>query len=288
LVTSANQVLTVSDGAVDQARNAVLVLTTSGAVTTNFNVFAPPVNKTYIVVNNGSYNATIYCSTVQGGTTPKGTGVTVAAGTTGQMWTNGTNFYVVNTIPLPASQGGTGATTLTANNVLLGNGVSPVNFVAPGTNGNVLTSNGTTWASTALPPAPTPLVPAGTLMLFQQTSAPTGWTKQTTHNNKALRVVSGTAGTGGTVNFTTAFASQAVSGTVGNTTLTVPQMPSHAHDWYIGGGSGGGTGCGQTVVGGCPTPTSSTGGGGAHNHTFTGTAIDLAVQYVDLIIASKD
>jgi hypothetical protein len=45
--------------------------------------------------------------------------------------------------------GGTGAATLTANNVLLGNGTSAVQFVAPSTNGNVLTSNGTTWTSTA-------------------------------------------------------------------------------------------------------------------------------------------
>ena len=50
---------------------------------------------------------------------------------------------------LPVANGGTGATTLTANNVLLGNGGSAVQFVAPGTNGNVLTSNGTTWSSTA-------------------------------------------------------------------------------------------------------------------------------------------
>jgi hypothetical protein len=50
---------------------------------------------------------------------------------------------------LPVANGGTGATTLTANNVLLGNGTSAVQVVAPGTNGNVLTSNGTTWASTA-------------------------------------------------------------------------------------------------------------------------------------------
>ena len=48
---------------------------------------------------------------------------------------------------LPVSNGGTGATTLTANNVILGNGGSAVQFVAPGTNGNVLTSNGSTWAS---------------------------------------------------------------------------------------------------------------------------------------------
>ena len=53
---------------------------------------------------------------------------------------------------LPVANGGTGAATLTANNVVLGNGTSAVQFVAPGTAGNVLTSNGTTWSSTA--PAP--------------------------------------------------------------------------------------------------------------------------------------
>ena len=49
---------------------------------------------------------------------------------------------------LGVAQGGTGATTLTANNVILGNGTSAVQFVAPGSSGNVLTSNGTTWQST--------------------------------------------------------------------------------------------------------------------------------------------
>jgi hypothetical protein len=47
------------------------------------------------------------------------------------------------------ANGGTGATTLTANNVILGNGTTAVQFVAPGSNGNVLTSNGTTWTSAA-------------------------------------------------------------------------------------------------------------------------------------------
>lgn len=52
---------------------------------------------------------------------------------------------------LPVTNGGTGATTLTANNVILGNGTSAVQLVAPGTSGNVLTSNGTTWTSAAGP-----------------------------------------------------------------------------------------------------------------------------------------
>lgn len=48
---------------------------------------------------------------------------------------------------LPVSNGGTGATTLMLNGVLLGNGTSPLQAIAPGTAGNVLTSNGTSWAS---------------------------------------------------------------------------------------------------------------------------------------------
>jgi hypothetical protein len=53
---------------------------------------------------------------------------------------------------LAVGSGGTGATSLTANNVILGNGTSAVQVVAPSTAGNVLTSDGTTWQSTA--PAP--------------------------------------------------------------------------------------------------------------------------------------
>jgi len=51
---------------------------------------------------------------------------------------------------LPIANGGTGAATLTANNVLLGNGTSALQAIAPGTSGNVLASNGTTWASSAI------------------------------------------------------------------------------------------------------------------------------------------
>jgi hypothetical protein len=63
--------------------------------------------------------------------------------------TTGTAANVTGTVAV--GNGGTGATTLAANNVLLGNGTSAVQTVAPGANGNVLTSNGTTWSSSALP-----------------------------------------------------------------------------------------------------------------------------------------
>jgi hypothetical protein len=57
---------------------------------------------------------------------------------TSGVW-NGTTIAVAN--------GGTGATTLSANGILIGNGTSAVTTVAPSTNGNVLTSNGTSWIS---------------------------------------------------------------------------------------------------------------------------------------------
>lgn len=60
-----------------------------------------------------------------------------------------TNPYVPGGTDVPVADGGTGSSSLAANNVLLGNGTSALQVVAPGTSGNVLTSNGTTWQSTA-------------------------------------------------------------------------------------------------------------------------------------------
>jgi len=155
---------------------------------------------------------------------------------------------------------------------------------------------------------PIGVFPSGTALLFQQTTAPTGWTKSTTHDNKALRVVSGSVTTGGSVAFTTAFASQAVAGSVGTsgaTTLSTAQIPSHSHTApavVLWGAAVTGTPnlfCGTTTLANSGTPTSTyygpntgaAGGGGSHDHsggTFTGTAINLAVQYVDVIIATKN
>jgi hypothetical protein len=151
--------------------------------------------------------------------------------------------------------------------------------------------------------------PSGTVMLFAQTAAPTGWTKSTTHNDKALRVVSGSASSGGSVAFTTAFASQAVSGTVGGTTLTTAQIPAHSHSvtdpghshstvWNIYSDQGyapgirEGSGVFKSSISTNSATTGisiqNTGGGSSHDHTFTGTAINLAVSYVDVILATKD
>jgi len=63
----------------------------------------------------------------------------------GSVW----NRLLDDVTDVTVAQGGTGLSTLTANNVILGNGTSSPLFVAPSTSGNVLTSNGTTWQSTA-------------------------------------------------------------------------------------------------------------------------------------------
>lgn len=241
------------------------------------------------------------------GTLPVANGGTGAVTLTGVVKGNGTSAFTASSVnltsevtgTLPVANGGTGATTLTANNVILGNGTSAPLFVAPGSSGNVLTSNGTTWTSAAVGGG----FDSGTVMLFAQTTAPTGWTKDTTnYNNSGLRIVTGTASTGGSVDFTTAFASQTPSGTVsvsgsaGNTTLSVPTIPSHNHtidannNPYAGGAR---FSVGQNAI--PAKSTNNTGGGGAHSHplsissaTFSGNAINLAVKYVDVIRATKN
>ena len=81
--------------------------------------------------------------------TLSGTALPVANGGTGTTSTTFVNLTTNVTDTLPVGNGGTGTTALTTNNVILGNGTSAPLFVAPGTTGNVLTSNGTTWQSTA-------------------------------------------------------------------------------------------------------------------------------------------
>jgi hypothetical protein len=216
--------------------------------------------------------------------------------------TTGTASNVTGTVAI--ANGGTGQTTQTAafdalspattkGDLIVHNGTNDVRLPV-GTNDFVLTADstqasGVKWAAGG---GGGSSFPAGTAMLFVQTSAPTGWTKSTTHNNKALRVVSGTASSGGTVAFTTAFASQTPAGTVGSTTLSTNEIPSHAHRYKQTGNSNSSltfTRLGQTsAFNNTNDLIEATGGGGSHNHTFTGTAIDLAVQYVDVIIATKD
>lgn len=146
----------------------------------------------------------------------------------------------------------------------------------------------------------------GTPMLFAQTAAPTGWTKQTAvdYNDKALRVVSGTVTGGGSNAFSSVFTSRSVSGSVSNTSLSLSQIPSHMH-WVqansfagqlhieVGGGGGDGTNYAHTDYFQDASAEDTefgwwSGSNSAHGHSFSGTAINFNVQYVDVIYATKD
>jgi len=109
---------------------------------------------TGITITNGSGTITIDAD--NNGTV---TSVDASGGTTGLTFTGGpitTSGTLTLSGTLAVSNGGTGASSLTANNVILGNGTSAVQEVAPGTSGNVLTSDGTTWVSqTPAPSGPT-------------------------------------------------------------------------------------------------------------------------------------
>lgn len=77
------------------------------------------------------------------------------------------------TLPVSVANGGTGVASLSANHVLLGNGTSAVQLVAPGTSGNVLTSDGTTWQSAA--PSAASGIPTGSVTDYVGSTAPSGW-----------------------------------------------------------------------------------------------------------------
>lgn len=121
--------------------------------------------------------------------------------------------------------------------------------------------------------------PSGTKMLFVQTSAPTGWTKDTDENDKALRIVSGTPSTGGGTAFSSVFGS---GKNTGSTALTLSHLPSSQQYPKQSGYTN------QTVNNGIPwfaiAPSDMDQGGGAgHTHSLS-----LNLQYVDVIKATKD
>jgi hypothetical protein len=155
--------------------------------------------------------------------------------------------------------------------------------------------------------------PPGTTTVFGQASAPVGWTKSTTYDNYALRLVAGTGGgTGGQNAFTSAFASYTpagnvtlnnvtVIGTISGSSLSIAQNASHTHQYKKPCGSGSsciGPGPAGIPVG-CDTPTDQSGQNQQHTHNFSqgtvqaqgafvGTATSqFIVKYFDLILCVK-
>lgn len=146
--------------------------------------------------------------------------------------------------------------------------------------------------------------PTGTLAIFGSTAAPTGWTKSVTHNDKTLRVVSGAASTGGSVAFSTVHASKSIAASIGATSIDSSTMGSHGHDVVFSssnatlivqgprGGDGAYYGWTDDVNDSGndarAARMTANGSGGTHGHTFSGTAVDFSVGYIDMIIATRN
>jgi len=106
------------------------------------------------VTSQATNDVIVATSSTQLGRTPNisvaqgGTGVNTLA--SGAVLIGAGTSDVTTAANISVAQGGTGVASLTANSLLLGAGTSDVTFAAPGTSGNVLTSNGTVWASAAV------------------------------------------------------------------------------------------------------------------------------------------
>jgi hypothetical protein len=103
-------------------------------------------NNTTATFNNATISDAVWNGTVIA-PTYGGTGLSSFGAANYALYSSSTSALTAGTLPVAA--GGTGSPNLSANHVLLGNNTSALQVVAPGANGNVLTSNGTTWQSTA-------------------------------------------------------------------------------------------------------------------------------------------
>jgi hypothetical protein len=147
--------------------------------------------------------------------------------------------------------------------------------------------------------ATTLAAPSGTLMLFQQTSAPTGWSKSATYDDYMVRVVTGTASSGGSTAFSSVLTSR---------TITSSNLPSHTHTfsdtdractltgstsfiWDISDSTSATACCGKTVYANASNDNANVVAtidiSGTTGSNGSSTAMDFAVTYVDTIIATK-
>lgn len=143
------------------------------------------------------------------------------------------------------------------------------------------------------------MFPVGTRMTFQQTTPPTGWTKETstTYTDAAVRLSVGTVTTGGSRIFSSTFTSRTPTGSIGAITLSTGNLPSHTVDLSTK------TKTGAAFVAGAQTyemlsgtndfntstteTSNSVGSGTSFTPTFTGDAMDFAVKFVDFTIGQK-
>jgi hypothetical protein len=163
---------------------------------------------------------------------------------------------------------------------------------AVGTNGYALiadssSTNGVKWAA---------LIEVGTVALFYQAAAPTGWTVSNADNNKAIRIVSGSSGDGGSAGGTTAFTSVFTSRTITQANLPSYTLPNTLNlsgtETLITRNFSDNTGVaptggGQNIVNSVSYSTTNLDIAGSVTSGGSGTAMDFAVQYISVVKAAK-
>jgi hypothetical protein len=182
-----------------------------------------------------------------------------------------------------------------------------------------LTVNGITFSDTTQLNSKRGIFSQSTAWIFYQSTAPSGWTKVVTQDDKMLRVVSGSGGvSAGTRSFVSMMTSSyfnysgsiGVATPTGDTGLLATQIPAHTHTMPTGnysfnavpeifnpdGSFNSWNGGDVTRAGGWSRnfpATGSTGSSTGHAHPVAATApinvpISLAVQYIDVIICTFD
>ena len=274
---SANVTLTTANASsTAESSNKVIELT--GTLTGNITVFIPAKENNYFIYNNTAGSFTVNVAATGHGANS----ATIAQGAKTLVYCTSDNVE-----------------ELFGDDINVTGNVTATSFIGDGS------------SLTNIEP-----FPSGTSMIFQQTAAPTGWTKQTTHDNKALRLVTGSVSSSGSNSFTSVFNSNvAVSGTSNNSTVTISgstaghvltqaQLPDYTltpdqrakteDKGPLNRGSSSGGGAGYEFLdipsGGSDEAHSHGAGtlaGDNHSHTYTSN-LNLDVEYVDFIIANKD
>jgi hypothetical protein len=321
-LTNSDVTLTNVDYTDDQAKKNVLYL--SGTLSANVNIIVPNKSKTFRVINNTSGAYTVGLKTSGGSaktvtqgsscelwcngsdtmfyTSPQtvfGTGAptdasgaaasSVAVTPSGNLAASNAQAALVELQldidgrqTLNANLTAIAALTATKGNLIVGNG-SAWAALGVGTDGYVMTAdaastNGVKWSS---------IMPPTTIAPFQQTAAPTGWTKNTTHTDKALRVVSGTVSSQSTAGkeFSTLFASRTITqAMLPSFNLDISALTTSAAIVSLNSQATGSSGAQKVVSGNSSAGTV----GGTLPSGGSGSAFPFDVNFVDLILATKD
>jgi hypothetical protein len=253
LSTDANVTLSTTNGAANQAREAILLCT--GARTSIKTITAPAQSKTYIVINATTGGQSI--KLVGSGPT---TGVTIPNGERALVAWNGSDFVQIASSVidltsevagvLPVANGGTGVTTSTGStNVVLSNSPTLVTPIL-GTPQSATLTNATGLPLTTGVTGILPIANGGTATATPALVAGSGVSISGTWPNQTIAAT----GSGGTITAVTAsLPISSTGGTTPNLSFIAPGtagnvLTSTGTSWVSSPSSGGGITAGQSIA----------------------------------------